>query len=60
MLATIRSEHPLEKELHVLAAVPAPAAITLGLMRLPKVDPLLRVYDRDNRCGGLAPAFTIT
>jgi hypothetical protein len=51
--ATIRARHPDIRSIHVLAAVPAPAAILLGLMRLPKVDPVLMLYDKDVRTGAM-------
>jgi len=54
-LAEIRSTHPLATQVHVLAAVPAPAGICMGMMRLPKVDPQLLIYDRDNR----SPTFEV-
>jgi hypothetical protein len=58
-LATIRDLHASAKELHVLAAVPAPVAICLGMLRLPKVDPNLIIYDRDHRTSQLRPLITI-
>jgi hypothetical protein len=59
-LAMIRAAHPSLKRLHVLPAVPAPLAIVMGRMRLPKVDPRLLVYDRDQRSGGFVPTFEIS
>jgi hypothetical protein len=51
--ATIRARHPDVRAINILAALPAPAAILIGLMRLPKVDPVLMLYDKDTRTGGL-------
>jgi hypothetical protein len=59
-LAMIRTAHPSLKRLHVFPAVPAPMAVVIGRMRLPKVDPLLLVYDRDQRAGGFFPALEIS
>jgi hypothetical protein len=58
-LATIRDAHPLLTQVHVLAAVPAPAAICMGMMRLPKVDSQLLIYDRDNRSATIEVCLTI-
>jgi SMODS-associated and fused to various effectors sensor domain/HNH endonuclease len=58
-LARIRNEHPSINVIHLFPAVPVPVAITLGRSRLPKVDPLLRVYDRDKRAGGFIPTLDI-
>lgn len=58
-LAVIRDSHISAKEIHVLAAVPAPVAICLGMLRLPKVDPHLIVYDRDQRTSELLPLGTV-
>ncbi len=59
MLSSIREANPSATELHLLAAVPAPVAICLGMLRLPKVDPKLLVYDRDSRSTELNVALTI-
>jgi hypothetical protein len=58
-LAMIRQNHPSLATIHLFPAVPAPVAITLGRSRLPKVDPLLVVYDRDKRAGGFIPTLEI-
>lgn len=58
-LATIRQLHPNLDVIHLFPAVPAPVAITLGRARLPKVDPPLRVYDRDVRAGGFVPTLEV-
>jgi len=59
-LATIRQAHPGIDVIHVFPAIPAPVAITLGRARLPKVDPVLEVYDHDARAGGFVPTLEIT
>jgi hypothetical protein len=46
-LATIRCAHPRLAELAVFPAVPAPIAVAIGQELLPKVDPVLLVYDFD-------------
>jgi hypothetical protein len=58
-LASIRDGHPSAREIHVLAAVPAPVAVCIGMHRLPKVDPSFIVYDRDHRTSQLRPAITV-
>lgn len=60
LIARIRNEHPKIKFIHLFPAVPAPVAITIGRSRLPKVDPLLVIYDRDKRAGGFVSALKIT
>ncbi|EKU97585.1 hypothetical protein Lepto7375DRAFT_6789 [Leptolyngbya sp. PCC 7375] len=56
-LATIRQAHPEIKVIHLFSAVPAPIAITLGRARLPKIDPVFRVYDYDKRANGFVCAL---
>jgi hypothetical protein len=58
-LASIRKHHPEIDVLHVLPAVPAPVAIAMGRSRLPKIPPLLLIYDRDVRAGGFVPTLEI-
>lgn len=58
-LARIRASHPGLAELHVFPAVPAPVAVAMGRQRLPKVDPALKVYDRDRRAGGFVYALSM-
>jgi SMODS-associated and fused to various effectors sensor domain len=57
--ATIRVQHAEARSIHILAALPAPAAIQLGLMRLPKVDPVFLIYDKDTRSGGLTDPLKV-
>jgi hypothetical protein len=58
-MAVIRADHPQLRELHLFPAVPAPVAVALGRSRLPKVDPTLKIYDRDDRAGGFVPALEV-
>lgn len=44
-MAKIRALHPGLREIHVFPAVPAPVAIACGRELLPKIDPIMRVYD---------------
>lgn len=50
-VALIRKDLPHITKLHLIPAVPAPVAIVVGRSRLPKVDPALVIYDRDDRKG---------
>ncbi|MGB8699333.1 MAG: SAVED domain-containing protein [Thermosynechococcaceae cyanobacterium] len=59
-LAMIRHAHPNLSVIHLFPAVPAPIAIILGRSRLPKVDPSIKVYDRDKRAGGFVSTLEIT
>lgn len=52
LLARLRGEHAVLRELHVLPAVPAPAAVACGFDLLPKVDPVLVIYDNVKQEGG--------
>ncbi|WP_242392119.1 SAVED domain-containing protein [Anaeromyxobacter oryzisoli] len=58
-LAKIRKNHPRVREIELFPAVPAPAAIVCGYDLLPKIDPLLRVYDNDRNRGGFTLRTTI-
>lgn len=51
-LAELRKHHPSARQLHVFPAVPAPIAIACGFDLLPKVDPILCVYDNVQAEGG--------
>jgi hypothetical protein len=51
-LARIRGEHPTARQLHLFAGVPAPVAVACGFDLLPKVDPVLIVYDNVKEEGG--------
>jgi len=58
-LRAIRTNHPGLQVLHVFPAVPAPVAVSLGREVLPKVDPILRIFDYDKREGGFAFALEV-
>ncbi len=45
--------------IHLFPAVPAPVAILCGRELLPKVDPMLLVYDYDKRLGGFTPSIEV-
>jgi hypothetical protein len=51
-LRVLMSEHGKLDELHLFPAVPAPVAVLCGRELLPKIDPILLVYDNDRRKGG--------
>lgn len=59
VMAMIRGSHPGLGVLHLFPAIPAPVAVMVGRTRLPKVDPILRVYDRDKRAGGFVPTLEV-
>lgn len=50
--SSIRRDHAGLTALHLFPAVPAPVAVLCGRELLPKVDPVLIVYDRDKNSGG--------
>jgi hypothetical protein len=58
-MAHLRAQHQQLLQLHLFPAVPAPIGITLGRSRLPRVDPVLKVYDRDDRAGGFVAALEV-
>ncbi|MET4424261.1 SAVED domain-containing protein [Bradyrhizobium sp. RT3a] len=51
-LSALMKDHPDIEELHVFPAVPSPVAIVCGHDLLPKVHPVLSVYDYDKKSGG--------
>jgi len=51
-LREIGSKHGKIEELHLFPAVPAPIAVACGRELMPKIDPVLVVYDDDKRHGG--------
>jgi hypothetical protein len=59
VMSMIRDSHPGLEFLHLFPAIPAPVAVMVGRSRLPKVDPTLRVYDRDKRAGGFVPTLEV-
>jgi len=50
-LQRITGGHPGVKEIHLIPAVPAPAAVAMGLDRMPKAHPGLVVYDKRGEAG---------
>lgn len=59
LLALLRKKHPAARELHVFPAVPAPVAIACGFDLLPKVDPVLVVYDNVQTEGGFVERLKV-
>jgi hypothetical protein len=51
-LRVLMSEHGKLKEIHLFPAVPAPVAVLCGRELLPKIDPVLLVYDNNRGKGG--------
>lgn len=53
VLASIGRDYPECEELHLFLAAPAPAVVTCGHERLPKIQPALHVYDniKNNETG---------
>lgn len=51
LLSLIEREHADCGTIHLLPAIPADAAITLGQIRTPAVTPVLRVYDLNKDTG---------
>ncbi len=50
-LQRVTSRHPGVQEIHLIPAVPAPAAVAMGLDRMPKAHPRLVVYDKRGDAG---------
>ena len=50
-LQGVTAGHPGVQELHLIPAVPAPAAVAMGLDRMPKAHPRLVVYDKRGDAG---------
>ncbi len=51
-LREIGSNHGKLERLHLFPAVPAPVAVLCGRELMPKIDPILVIYDDDKRHGG--------
>lgn len=51
-LREIGTNHGKIEHLHLFPAVPAPVAVACGRELMPKIDPILVVYDNDKRHGG--------
>ncbi len=58
-LREIERAHDTLRDLHLIAAVPAPVAIAIGRERMSRVDPKLVVYDRDAKRGGYFKAVEV-
>jgi len=58
-LRTISQSHRALQEIHLFPAVPAPIAVLCGRELLPKVDPVLLVYDNNKHQGGFQPTLRI-
>lgn len=52
LVAEIRDVHGEQCEIHLFPAVPVSVAVEIGRSRLPKIDPLLVIYDCDRNRGG--------
>ena len=50
-LQRVTGGHPGVHEIHLIPAVPAPAAVAIGLDRMPKAHPRLVVYDKRGDAG---------
>lgn len=59
LLAELRQQHPAAKALHAFPAVPAPIAIACGFDLLPKIDPMLCVYDNVQAEGGFVQRLNV-
>ena len=51
-LRQIDTNHGKLDKLHLFPAIPAPVAVVCGQELMPKMDPVLIVYDGDKRAGG--------
>ena len=51
-LREIGSNHGKLEKLHLFPAVPAPIAVLCGREMMPKIDPILVIYDNDKRHSG--------
>lgn len=51
-LREIGSSHGKLERIHLFPAVPAPIAVLCGRELMPKIDPVLAIYDDDKRHGG--------
>lgn len=59
LLARIRGGHPLARHLHLFPAIPAPVAVACGFDLLPKVDPVLIIYDNVKEEGGFIARLNV-
>lgn len=58
-LREIGTNHGKIEYLHLFPAVPAPVAVACGRELMPKIDPILVVYDDDKRHGGFKKIFEV-
>jgi hypothetical protein len=58
-LRDLRRTHDRLEAIHLFPAVPPPIAIACGRELMPKVDPVLRVYDFDKTQGGFQFALEV-
>lgn len=58
-LRFIEKEHLALKNIHLFPAVPSPIAVHCGRELLPKVDPVLSVFDNDKKLGGFKYIFDV-
>jgi SMODS-associated and fused to various effectors sensor domain len=59
LLARIRGEHASARHLHLFPAIPAPIAVACGFDLLPKVDPVLIIYDNIKEEGGFVERLKV-
>jgi hypothetical protein len=59
LLRQIRQVHAINCEIHLFSAIPAPVAVSLGQLFLPKSDPPMHIYEHNQRNGGFRYALTI-
>lgn len=52
VLREIGTNHGKLSKIHLFPAVPAPIAVSCGRELMPKIDPMLVIYDADKRTGG--------
>ena len=57
---TIKLEHGQDTELHIFPAMPVSTAVELGRVWMPKVHPVLHIYDQNQKRNGFFKAHTIT
>jgi len=59
VLSKIRETHGGKTKIHLFPAIPAPIAVICGRELLPKVDPLMVIYDHEKEKGGFIQTLTI-
>lgn len=58
-IRTLVATHAGLQKIHLFPAVPAPVAVAIGRDLMPKRDPVVLVYDYDNRAGGFIPTLEV-